>query len=132
MLPAPQPNAITRPFWEAATRRVLQCPRCDACGHRFFTPQFACPRCLSERWSWSASTGLGTIYSACTVHKPPLPGVSTPYVLAVVSLDEGWNMLTNIVNCEPGQARIGARVKVNWDRRIGDWTIPVFELEGTA
>lgn len=129
MLPEPHPNSVTQPYWDAAKRGVLQCPKCNACGTRFFTPRFACPTCLSEDWAWEASSGRGTIYSAAAVHKAPFPGVATPYVLAVVTLEEGWNMLTNIVNCSPADARIGARVRVNFGHRIGETVVPVFEVE---
>lgn len=129
MLPEPRPNAVTQPYWDAAARGVLQCPKCNACGTRFFTPRFACPSCLSEDWSWERSRGRGTILSATTVHKAPFPGVATPYVLAVVTLDEGWYMLTNIVNCNPSEARIGAAVRVSFVHRGGEIVVPVFELE---
>ena len=56
-----------------------------------------------------------------------------PYVFAVVSLDEGWNMLTNILNCDPKDAKIGTRVGVNWKRRLGEYVIPNFEpISGIA
>ena len=68
------------------------------------------------------------IHSAVVVHRPPYPGIDVPYVLAVVTLREGWNMLTNIVNCAPEQAAIGKPVRVNWERTIGEFVVPTFEL----
>lgn len=124
----PSPSGLTRPFWEAAKSRTLVRPQCTRCGANFFTPQLACPRCLSEAWSWAPSTGEGVIHSAVVVHRPPDPGIEVPYVLAIVLLNEGWNMLTNIVGCDPAEARVGKRVRVNWDRQVGEFTIPTFEL----
>jgi len=128
----PTPSDLTRPFWEATARHVLMRPKCTDCGRSFFTPQIACPNCLSERWRWEPSSGAGVIYSATVVHKPPDPGIVVPYVLAVVMLDEGWPILTNIVNCPPHAARIGMSVRVNWQREIDGHVIPTFELTGDA
>ena len=128
MLAEPTPSEMTQPYWDAAREHRLIRPKCDACGTNFFTPQIACPNCLSEQWTWMQSTGTGLIHSAATVHKPPYPGIPVPYVFAVIMMDEGWPLLTNIVNCPPAEARIGRRVKVNWDRQIGEFTIPCFEL----
>jgi uncharacterized OB-fold protein len=63
------------------------------------------------------------------VYKPPHPGIEVPYVLAIVTLDDGWNMLTNIVNCEPAQVKIGMPVRVNWQRKLGAHVVPTFELD---
>src|SRR4051812_14500897 len=121
MLAAPNPTELTLPFWEAAKRHALVRPVCSMCGTNFFTPQIACPKCLSEKWVWEESRGEGQIYSAAVVHKPPYPGIEVPYVFAIVRLDEGWNMVANILNCNPHDAKIGTRVRVNWQRKIGDY-----------
>jgi hypothetical protein len=127
MLAAPNPTELTRPYWESAKRHVLVRPVCSKCGKNFFTPQVACPKCLSEDWAWVESSGVGRIYSATIVHKPPYPGIEVPYVFAIVALDEGWHMLANILNCEPRAASIGTRVRVNWQRQLGEYVIPNFE-----
>lgn len=127
MLTEPTPTSLTQPFWDATAQNVLLRPKCSACGTSFFTPQIACPKCLSEKWTWEPSTGRGVIYSKATVHKPPHPGIDVPYVFAVVTMSEGWNMLTNIVNCKPEEAKIGMAVKVNWNRKLGRFVVPCFE-----
>ena len=88
--PRPRPTELTAEFWRAARRHELVRPRCDACGTSFFTPQIACPACLSERWRYERSSGRGTVYSATVVHRAPLPGLETPYQVAIVDLEEGW------------------------------------------
>src|SRR5438105_14741017 len=84
---------LTAPFWAAAAGRVLVRPVCADCGRNFFSPQIACPACLSENWSYLPSSGRGTVYSATVVHKAPSPDFDVPYRLAVVELEEGWSML---------------------------------------
>ncbi len=107
---------LTRPFWEAAREGVLVRPVCDRCGRSFFTPQIACPFCGSLRWTYVPSTGRGAVYSHTTVHRAPGPEFTPPYVVAVVDLDEGWSMLTNVVGCDPAAVAIGMRVEVTWRR----------------
>ncbi|MFR9807135.1 Zn-ribbon domain-containing OB-fold protein [Pseudonocardia sp. RS010] len=105
-------KGLTAGFWSAATRRELVRPVCRACGHNFFTPQVACPACLSEDWSYERSSGRGRVYSATTVHRAPSPEFTAPFGLGIVDLDEGWSMLAGLVGY-PLPA-IGAAVEVTW------------------
>ena len=125
-------DTFTRPFWDAAAQHRLVRPVCRDCGTNFFTPQIACPRCHSERWAWEDSSGRGAIYSKSTVHKAPAPDFPVPYVLAIVALDEGWGMLSNIVNCPPSRVQIGMRVRVAFKGPVGNPSPPFFEPETGA
>jgi uncharacterized OB-fold protein len=124
-------SALTGEFWAAVQRRELVRPVCNACGRSFFTPQVACPRCQSEDWAYQPSTGLGTVYSATVVHRPPGPEFEVPFRLGIVDLAEGWTMLANLVGgpdnrCPP----IGTRVRITWierDSRI----LPAFTEDGS-
>ena len=129
MLAEPTPTWLTQPYWDATAKHSLIRPKCSSCGTSFFSPQIACPKCTSEKWTWEQSSGRGEILSAATVYKPPHPGIAVPYVFSAVRMDEGWNILSNIVNCKPEEAKIGMRVKVNWERKIGNFVIPCFEPE---
>jgi hypothetical protein len=86
----------------------------------------ACPHCLSTDWAFEPSTGRGTVYSYTVVHRPPQPGFDPPYVLAIVDLDEGWSMLTNVVGVEPGDVRIGQRVAVRFEDVTDEVALPCF------
>lgn len=126
MVPA-DASWLTLPFWEAAARGELTRPVCDACGRSFFSPQLACPHCGSEAWTWTVSSGRGTVYSATVVHRPPSPDFTAPYVVAVVDLDgEGWSLLANIVDCEPSSVTIGLPVTVAWRRTAEGAALPAF------
>jgi hypothetical protein len=124
--PLPVPSALTAEFWEAARRRVLVRPVCGACGHSFFTPQIACPHCLSEEWAYVRSSGRGTVYSSTLVHRPPSPGLDVPYELAIVDLEEGWSMLANIVEAGDAPTPIGAPLELTWLEVGGDAPLPAF------
>ena len=111
---------LTAPFWAAAERRVLVRPVCGDCGRNFFTPEIACPACLSENWTYEPSSGRGTIYSATVLHKAPSPGFAVPFLLAVIDLEEGWSMLANLVDSPADEVpAIGAPVEVTWIERQG-------------
>jgi uncharacterized OB-fold protein len=114
---------LTDAFWAAAGRHELVRPVCRECGRNFFTPQIACPGCLSENWSYEPSAGRGRVYSATVVHKASTPGVEVPFHLGIVDLDEGWSMLTTIVG--ERLPAIDAPVEVTWVQQAGR-TVPAF------
>jgi hypothetical protein len=119
-------EGLTAEFWAAAARRELVRPVCADCGRSFFTPQVACPGCLSENWAYRVSSGRGAVYSATVVHRAPSPGFEVPFRLGVVDLEDGWSMLANLVD-GPGERlpAIGAPVEVTWIER-GGRTLPAF------
>jgi uncharacterized OB-fold protein len=119
-------SELTAPFWAAAREHVLVRPRCRDCGTSFFTPQIACPACLSEDWAYEPSSGRGTVYSATVVHRAPFPGLATPYQVAIVDLEEDWSMLTNIVHAETTPTPIGTPVEVAWVDVDAELTLPAF------
>lgn len=126
--PRPIPSRLTEEFWAAARRHQLVRPRCEACGRSFFVPQAVCTHCLSENWRYEPSSGRGTVRSATISHRPPFPGIEAPYQLAVIELEEGWTMLSNIVDTVEA-APIGAPVKVTWLDVDDELTLPMFTLE---
>lgn len=120
-------TTLTRPFWDAAARRQLVRPWCPTCGRSHFTPQLACPHCLSEGWTWEPSVGRGAIYSHTVVHRAPQAGFEVPYVVADVDVDEGWHLMTNVVGCPPTSVHAGQRVRVAWVETTGGTVLPMFE-----
>ncbi|MDN5860783.1 MAG: OB-fold domain-containing protein [Pseudonocardia sp.] len=120
-------HGLTAGFWSAAARRELVRPVCRDCGRSFFTPQVACPGCLSEDWTYEVSSGRGRVYSATTVHKAPSPEFTAPFAVGIVDLDEGWSMLAGLVG-DPRPA-IGAAVEVTWVAH-GGRLVPAFREVG--
>ena len=128
--PAPIPTAFTEPFWEGTRQGELRVQRCGDCGHWRWTPQLACPACWSEDAEWRATGGKGEVYSFTVVHRPVDPSrFVEPYVLAVVRLDEGPHMLTNIVDCEPSEVEVGMRVVVRFERIDDEFVVYPFAPE---
>ncbi|QTJ70260.1 OB-fold domain-containing protein (plasmid) [Rhodococcus sp. ZPP] len=129
--PLPTPGELTAPFWAAARERRLVRPVCDDCSRSFFTPQLICPHCLGEEWSYQTSTGRGIVYSSTVVHRSPSPALPAPYELAIVEMDEGWQLLTNIVTTGDEPTPIGARVEVTFVDIDENWTFPAFHTIDT-
>jgi hypothetical protein len=117
-------DPTTQPFWAAAREHRLLVQRCEACGHHQFYPRPFCLVCNAKDLAWIEARGTGTVYSLSTVHVPPSPEFSVPYAVAIVELDEGPKLMTNIVN---GECRIGDRVRVAW--RPGRDTPPLYMFE---
>lgn len=119
----------TGPFWEAARRHELSYETCDECGEIVFFPRSHCTACLSRSLSWKVSAGRGTIYTFSVVRVNRHPGFAgmVPYVVAWVDLDEGFRMMSHIVDVAPENVAIGAPVEVRW-QDLDDVTLPVFSL----
>jgi uncharacterized OB-fold protein len=117
-------DPLTAPFWDAAKRYELIVQRCSACGHYQFFPRPFCCACSAEHIEWVIASGMGTVVSKTTVRLEVTPEWRPPYVVAVVQLQEGPTLLTNIVN---GDCQIGSRVKVAWRERSDAPPFPVFE-----
>jgi hypothetical protein len=77
-------------------------------------------------WTYKRSAGRGTVYSATVVHRAPFPGLTTPYEVAIVDLDEGWSMLTNLVDSPGVPTPIGTEVEVVWIDVDAELTLPGF------
>lgn len=130
--PLPKPDPVTAPFWDSVNRGALEVQRCDDCASFVFYPRAICPSCGSRRLTWTPVSGRGRIYSLTIVHRPTSNAfkADSPYVVALVELEEGCRMMSNIIEVEPDPAhvRIGMPVEVVYDRVTGDVTLPKFRL----
>lgn len=128
-LPRRTPDAEA--YWEGTRQGELRYQVCDNCGSIVFHMRAVCPYCLSDELSLERSAGRGSVYSFTVVHRPPNPAYAgrAPYVLAIVALDEGFHMFTEIVHADPGQVAIGQRVRVVFEPVTPEVVLPKFELE---
>jgi uncharacterized OB-fold protein len=88
---------------------VLQ--RCASCGYRRFPPAPLCPECLSPDGDWVTDPGTGHIWSFCVYHRAYSPAFAAlvPYVVALVQLDSGPSLVTNVLDRPAARVRIGQR-----------------------
>ncbi|MEQ8731924.1 Zn-ribbon domain-containing OB-fold protein [Roseitalea porphyridii] len=124
--PLPVPNADTAPFWDGCAAGVVTVQRCEACGATQFPPRPFCTSCRSNRLTWGPTSGRATVASFTVVHRAPVPAFreAVPYVLALVDLPEGPRLMTNVVDCDPQDVRIGQAVRFVF-RRVADGAPPL-------
>lgn len=118
-------DALTAPYWAAARRKELALQRCTACGAVQFYPRPFCLACQSDDVEWVPAGGGGVVYSMTTVRIQIAPEFEPPYIVALVELDEGPRILTNIL----GACEIGQRVRLAWKDRGAVPPLPVFEAD---
>jgi len=121
-VPAPAVTLESKPFFDAAAEGRFLIKRCQACGEAHWYPRTICPFCHSDKTVWEESPGEGVVYSFSILRKSP----SGPYALAYVTLAEGPNVLTNIVDVAPEDLKIGMKVKVKLQPTEGGPPVPVF------
>jgi uncharacterized OB-fold protein len=126
--PIPVPTRETKPYWEGCKAHELRIQRCAACGHHQFFPRIYCSQCMSDRVDWVRASGRAEVLSYTIVHRPVSPAFAadTPYVVGLVTLDEGPTMMTSLVGCVPEQVKIGMPVVVLFEDWTEDISIPKF------
>jgi uncharacterized OB-fold protein len=125
-IPRATPSSVTQPFWEGCKRGELLFQRCGECGKPNFTPVERCRGCLGAGLEWQKSAGTARLISWTVVWRPAAPSFSVPYVPAVVELAEGYQMMTNIVGCEPDALRGGMALRVSFHAVDDTLTLPYF------
>ena len=127
--PVPQPESEF--YWSKAREGELWFRRCNVCRRAYFYPRDICPACFSRDTSWIRSSGRGSLYSFAIVHRPPSEAWRdlTPYVVAIVELEEGVRMPTNLIGVapDPRSIRVGMPVIVKFKAVSDQVSIPVFE-----
>jgi uncharacterized OB-fold protein len=126
--PTPRPSPETIPYWEAAKQHRFEIPRCNACGKFWFPPSQACPHCLAADFVFVPVSGRGKVFSFVTFHRVYHPAFATevPYVVALVELEEGPRLLTNIVGVKHEDVVCEMPVKVVFDDVADGVSVPKF------
>lgn len=113
---------LTKTYWDAAEEGELLLQRCVDCTNLQHYPRNICTRCWSEHLDWQPAAGLGRVWTFTVVSIPGHAawGTEVPYVLAIVELDEGPRLMTNIVGCMPAEVSCGQRVRLSVRRAADD------------
>jgi len=125
----PPTSELTRPFWDATRESRLLVQWCTTCDEPVWFPREVCLRCLGNALEWRETAGTGTVYAFLVEHRPNLPDVfgDAPYVVALVELDEGVRLMTNVVGCPPEAVVVGMLVRVTWEALSDGRNLPLFE-----
>ena len=126
--PEPRPAPESVPYWEAAKQHRLELPQCEACGEHWFPPSRSCPHCLSPNVKWHQVSGRGKVYSFVIFDRVYHPAFENdvPYAVALIELEEGPRLLSNVVGAAWSDLRCDMPVKVVFEDMPGGASLPKF------
>ncbi len=128
----PTVSDINRPFWDGCKEGRLRVQRCSRCEELRYPVAVVCPNCLSKESRWEDLSGRGEIFSFVIIHRGyhPYWAERVPYNVAMIELEEGLRMFSNIVGTPNDQLQVGQKVSVEFEVRDEDLTVPVFKVVG--
>ena len=131
--PLPQPESDF--YWEKCQQHELWVRKCNGCNQAYFYPRNFCPNCFSRNTVWVQCSGKGTLHTFGIVVRPPHRAWAedVPFVVAMVDLEEGCRIPTNLVQAainldNPGESiKVGMPVEVVWEDRTDKISLPMFK-----
>jgi uncharacterized protein len=129
VLPLPTPE--TQSFWDGCNAGELRLQRCTSCSKTYFPPRPFCPTCGSRKVEEFKASGKGVLWSYVINHRPRPDLGPDPYAIAVVKLEEGPQMMTNIVDCPqtPEALQLDMPLKVKFTT-FANIALPLFAPAG--
>ena len=126
--PIPSPTDATQAFWSGCAENVLRLRSCPRCNKRLAPTRAVCA-CGNSELPWVDTSGQGRIFSYTVVHRAPDPAFrpEVPYVIAIVELDEGAKLMSNIIGCSPADVRVGMKVRAVFDQVAPGIGVPKFQ-----
>jgi len=129
-LPTPMtPEAM--PYWDGLRAGKLMLPKCGDCGTAFFYPRILCPHCHSRNVGWIQASGKGKLFSFEIAYRTFNPAfkVEAPFILAMVELEEGPRMMSNLINIEPDPSvvKCDMAVEVVFEKQTDEVTLALFQ-----
>lgn len=127
--PLPTIEPGTQPYWNGLRSHKLIYQKCRTCGYEFAPYQTICRSCWSDDLEDRTSIGRGKVYTFSIVHRAPLPAFrpDVPYAVAIVELDEGFFLTTNLVGCPVDKIEIGMPVEIEYVDVTEQITLPKFK-----
>jgi hypothetical protein len=126
--PAPPATELTEPFWAGGLSGELRLQQCANCGHIRYPISTICPVCWSADCVWTPLSGRGTVQSHIVFERAYHEAWAdqVPYVVALIELDEGPVLVSNVVGVQPSAVRVGQPVTVTFARRSATAALPQF------
>lgn len=129
--PVPEPTAVSEPYWAAVDAGELRLQHCPACEGWTFPPSTRCRHCAAREPRWRPVAGTGELLTWSVVHQAPFPSYrgDVPYVVAVVRLEEGPQLMGNLLRAREQDLSVGRRVRVVFEERRPGRHVPQFVLD---
>ena len=123
--PIPVADEASKPFFDGANEGKLMLVKCSQCGTHRLPGRERCLDCWSTESEWAQASGKGKLYTYGIMHQKYHPAFAeeTPYNYALVELDEGPRLVTNIVDCEPDDMKTDMPVEAVFDHVSDEATL---------
>lgn len=127
--PLPEPGPESKPFWESCKKHTMEVQRCKDCGFYRWPPATVCANCLSMNLEWTRVSGKGKVFTFVIFHQRYHPGFAEdiPYPVAIVELEEGPRMVSNIVGCKNEEIKCDMPVEVVYEDVTPEFSLPKFK-----
>src|SRR5215207_9816884 len=109
---APSMSPDTQFFWDGLKEHRLLVQRCTSCQLLRHPPRPMCPSCNSLGWETIEASGRGQVHSFVVPRHPAMPFMGDDYIVALVELEEGTRVISNLCDISPDDARIGLPVEL--------------------
>lgn len=131
--PLPKPTPETQHFWDGTQAGELRLQRCNDCAHVYFPPRPFCPSCSSKQVSIFVASGRATLASYI-INQRSHPAFDGPYSIAIVQLEEGPRMMSNVVDCAqtPEALELDMPLAVKFETVSDAITLPMFAPAGAS
>ena len=98
-------------WWDAVADGKIPIQRCTSCGALRHPPRPMCGECQSMEWDFIEASGKGTVHTYTVIHYPQFPGYDFPIVAALIDLEEGTRLMSDVTECDPGDVHVGMKVE---------------------
>lgn len=124
----PRPTDTSAPYWQGCQQGELRLQQCGACQQFQFYPRIMCSRCQHQALGWKVASGRGRIASYTVVRRGVSEAYPTPYIVALIDLEEGPRMMSHIVGVDAESVVVGDHVRVGFEKWSDDISMPIFYL----
>lgn len=127
-LPLPVMTTLSREYWDGCKENKLLYQHCRDCNEVIFFPKYLCPDCMGHDLEWLESAGKGKILTFTVTYEsaPPAFMAAVPYAVAIIEMDEGYRMMSNIIECDFDALECEMPVEVVFDPVTPEVTLPKF------
>jgi len=126
--PLPETDGLAGHYWESAAKGILKIQYCSACCKHQHYARPICTHCGSTELEWVQSAGKGMVLSCTTVHRGPYTDIESPYIVALIRLDEGVTLLSHLIGAEPDRDHCEKPVELSFAPLRDGVQLPVFSL----
>ncbi|MFC2038249.1 Zn-ribbon domain-containing OB-fold protein [Chloroflexota bacterium] len=127
--PLPGIDGENKPFWDYCKKHELRMQKCLQCGTIRYPVSPICQNCLHMEFEWEKLSGKGKVYSFTIIRRASHPGFAgeVPYTVAIIELEEGTRLISNVIDCKPEDVWVEMPVEVVFEDINDEIALPKFK-----